>query len=177
MSKRALFSGHPVQNVLRTQPRLTRAYATPTATQASSKPPLDLYGIDGTYASALYTAASKSSALDPTARSLMTLQSHFGRDPKLVSILTTPTLSTKDKEMLVGELIKLMGKDAESKGSVVRNFLETLGENNRMGVLPAVCDSFSKLMAAGRGEIEVTVTSASVSLIDMIRVTSAHQKD
>lgn len=161
-----------VAGILRNQPRLLRSYATPAATPASSKPPIDLYGIDGTYASALYTAASKNSALDPTARSLSALQSYFVRDPKLVGILTTPTLTSKDKEMLTGELIKLMGKDAESKGSVIRNFLSTLSENNRMGVLPAVCENFAKLMAAGRGEVEMTVTSATVSWITTCYLTA-----
>ena len=35
-------------------------------------------------------------------------------------------------------------------------------ENNRLGLLPEVCAKFGELMSAARGEIEMTVTSATV---------------
>ena len=44
----------------------------------------------------------------------------------------------------------------------MKNFLNTLAENNRLGILENVCDNFEKLMSAHRGEIELTITSAAV---------------
>ncbi|KAI0484287.1 ATP synthase delta subunit-domain-containing protein [Xylariaceae sp. FL0804] len=130
-----------------------RCYAAPAASDV--KPPIALYGVDGTYATALYTAAVKTSALDPTARALSSLGDLVSRDAKLAAILTTPTLSDADKGAVVAELQKTAGGN-----ETVRNFLATLAENNRLGLLEPVCEKFGELMSAARGEVEMTVTSA-----------------
>ncbi|KAI4135576.1 MAG: hypothetical protein LQ347_000545 [Umbilicaria vellea] len=139
------------------------AFASPLArTYASavdSKPPVAVYGIDGTYASALYTAAVKTSTLDTTSRALAALSDVFRKDPKLPVILTAPTLSPGDKTQIVQELQKHMGGGGD-KGDTVKNFLKTLAENNRLGILEGVCEKFSVLMGAARGEVDLTVTSA-----------------
>lgn len=49
------------------------------------------------------------------------------------------------------------------KGDTVKNFLKTLAENNRLGILEGVCEKFTVLMGAARGEVDLTVTSAAVS--------------
>lgn len=53
-------------------------------------------------------------------------------------------------------------KSAGAAGETVKNFLATLAENNRLGLLPGVCAKFGELMSAARGEVEMTVTSAQV---------------
>lgn len=83
----------------------------------------------------------------------------FKKDQKLQAILNAPMLSDSDKKQIITELQKHMGAGAD-KDKVVTNFLETLAENNRLGVLEAVCDNFAQLMSAGRGEVELVVTSA-----------------
>jgi F-type H+-transporting ATPase subunit O len=80
------------------------------------------------------------------------------RDAKLPGILSAPSLSVDDKKTIVAEL----QKHATSGGDVIKNFLNTLAENNRLGALEGVCDKFAELMSAHRGEIELTVTSAAV---------------
>ncbi|EON68000.1 ATP synthase F1, delta subunit [Coniosporium apollinis CBS 100218] len=134
-----------------------RSYAQ-AANSASTRPPVPLYGVDGTYASALYTAAAKSSALDPTARALDTLNNVFKKDAKLQAVLSAPTLTVDDKKQIVAELQKHIG--GADKGDVVKNFLATLAENNRLSILQSVCEKFAVLMGAQRGEVELTVTSA-----------------
>jgi hypothetical protein len=47
-------------------------------------------------------------------------------------------------------------------GETVKNFLTTLAENNRLGVLESVCEKFAQLMSAHKGEVEMVVTSAGV---------------
>lgn len=59
----------------------------------------------------------------------------------------------------MSELQKLTGGD---KGDTVKNFLTTLAENNRLGVLENVCEKFSTLMGAHRGELDLNITSAQV---------------
>ncbi|KAM3528150.1 hypothetical protein NHJ13051_002576 [Beauveria bassiana] len=120
------------------------------------KPPVQVFGVDGTYATALYTAAAKSSTLDPTAKALAALGAITDKDPKLNSILAAPTLSAEDKSAIVAELIKQAG----GGGATVKNFLETLAENNRLGLLQGVCHKFNQIISASRGEVEMTVTSA-----------------
>ena len=50
----------------------------------------------------------------------------------------------------------------QDRADTVKNFLKTLSDNNRLGLLQGVCEKFTTLMGAARGEIELTVTSAAV---------------
>lgn len=102
----------------------------------------------------------KTSTLDSTARALSSLQAVYNKDPKLTSILQAPTLSLEDKSAIIAELQKHTG--GADKGDTVKNFLETLAENNRLGLLKGVCEKFGALMRAQSGEIDLIVTSASV---------------
>ncbi|EHA50523.1 ATP synthase F0 subcomplex subunit OSCP atp5 [Pyricularia oryzae] len=135
-----------------------RFYAAAPAAAANEnvKPPVTLFGIDGTYATALYTAAVKTQSLEPTARGLSQLEQLVKKDPKLATILGAPTLTASDKSAIVAELEKSSG----SSSAAVKNLLEVLAENNRLGLLPEVCSKFGELMSAARGEVEMTVTSA-----------------
>ncbi|KAL1884368.1 hypothetical protein VTK73DRAFT_62 [Phialemonium thermophilum] len=137
----------------------TRSFAAAASSQ-EVKPPVALYGLDGTYATALYTAAVKSSSLEPTAKVISALGDLVARDPKLSTILSAPTLTAEDKSAIVAELEKNVGAGAGAQAETVRNFLRTLAENNRLGLLGGVCTKFSELMSAARGEVELVVTSA-----------------
>ncbi|KAH8587576.1 ATP synthase subunit 5 [Bisporella sp. PMI_857] len=134
----------------------SRSYATPAV--ADSKPPVALFGLDGTYASALYTAAVKSSSLDTVAKAMTTLESVYSKDAKLAQILLAPTLTTSDKSQIVAELQKSIGAE---KSETVKNFLETLADYNRLNLLKGIAQKFGELMSAQRGEVELIVTSAS----------------
>jgi F-type H+-transporting ATPase subunit O len=87
-----------------------------------------------------------------------TLATVFKKDLKLNKILHDPTLGFDDKEKIVSEISKHAGGSSD----VLKNFLETLVENNRLGVLEGVTHKFAQLMSAHRGEVELTVTSAAV---------------
>ena len=83
----------------------------------------------------------------------------FKKDAKLQNILTAPTLTQSDKKQIVQELQKNTG--VQDKSNTLTNFLNTLAENNRLGVLEGVCEKFAVIMSAARGEVEMTITSAS----------------
>ncbi|ODV88658.1 hypothetical protein CANCADRAFT_27658 [Tortispora caseinolytica NRRL Y-17796] len=121
----------------------------------STEPPVQLYGVDGTYASALFTAAAKTSSLDAVAKSLQALQNTIAKDAKLPGILSDPALSVKDKEAVVEILSKSVGADKTTS-----NLLKVLADNNRLGLISQVADKFSLLMRAFRGEVSATITSA-----------------
>jgi F-type H+-transporting ATPase subunit O len=73
--------------------------------------------------------------------------------------MTAPTLSVEDKSAIITELQKHTG--GMDKADTVKNFLHTLAENNRLGLLKGVSEKFVELMGAARGEVELIVTSAS----------------
>ncbi|OLL21827.1 ATP synthase subunit 5, mitochondrial [Neolecta irregularis DAH-3] len=137
----------PVRFALRSA---VRGYAA-----ASSAPPLALTGPHGSYASALYSAAVKSSCLDPVASSLASLASLVHNDNKLHPILANPALSSKDRATVVEVLAKSAGAH-----SSIKNLLTVMAENNRLGLIKDVAAAFAALMRAHRGEMEATVTSA-----------------
>lgn len=56
-------------------------------------------------------------------------------------------------------------KQAGASGSTLKNFLDTLAENNRLGLLNGVIEKFGQIVSAARGEVEMTVTSAQVRSI------------
>lgn len=116
--------------------------------------------------SSQYTAAAKQGALDPTARAISSLYQILKTDTKLPQILLAPMLSDTDKSQIIAELEKHTG--GADKTGTVKNFLQALGENNRLGLLEGVCEKFGTLMSAARGEVELVVTSASVCLRKML---------
>lgn len=99
--------------------------------------------------------------LDPTSKAIASLFQILKSDPKLQTIIAAPTLSDSDKSQIVAELEKHTG--GVDKTGTVKNFLSALAENNRLGLLEGVCEKFGTLMSAAKGEVELTVTSASVS--------------
>lgn len=50
------------------------------------------------------------------------------------------------------------------KGDTVRNFLKTLADNNRLGLLDSICEKFGALTGAASGQMDLIVTSAAVSV-------------
>ncbi|SCU86998.1 LAMI_0D04346g1_1 [Lachancea mirantina] len=120
------------------------------------KPPVQLFGLDGTYATALFTAASKSSSIEGASKSLNDLAQLISKDNKLQTILSNPALSSIDRGVVVDTLAKSQ-KDLDTS---VSNLLKVLGENNRLDLLSDVTSQFAKLTDAYKGLIQATVTTA-----------------
>ena len=72
--------------------------------------------------------------------------------------MTAPTLSVSDKKQIIAEIQK--STNVQDKNDTIKNFLNTLAENNRLSQLEGVCEKFGTLMSASRGEVEMTITSA-----------------
>ncbi|CDO93186.1 unnamed protein product [Kluyveromyces dobzhanskii CBS 2104] len=123
--------------------------------KAGVKPPVQLFGLDGTYATALFTAASKTTSIESAASSLNALKDTVAKDTKLVTILENPALSAQDRAVVVETLSKKIELDQS-----VHNLLKVLAENNRLSLLHNVTSQFSKLTDAYNGLIQATVTTA-----------------
>lgn len=63
-----------------------------SATTPMIKPPIQVFGLAGRYASALYSAASKNKTLDTVEKELSAFHLSIKADPKLKEFIINPTL-------------------------------------------------------------------------------------
>ncbi|XP_055072212.1 ATP synthase subunit O, mitochondrial [Misgurnus anguillicaudatus] len=118
------------------------------------KSPIQVYGVEGRYATALFSAASKQKNLDKVEQELGTV-SRLIKDPLLASIVLNPHIkrSVKQKTFI----------DALTKAKlspITINLISVLSENGRLTLTPDVIVAFSKMMSAHRGEVTCSVTTA-----------------
>lgn len=118
------------------------------------KPPVQLFGLDGTYATALFTAASKNTSIQSASSSLGSLSKLIESDPKLKEIVTNPSLPSQDRTVIVDTLC------TEKLDGTVANLLKVLAENNRLDILPKISTQFTVLTDAYNGLVKATVISA-----------------
>ncbi|KAJ3086623.1 hypothetical protein HK100_008643, partial [Physocladia obscura] len=130
---------------------LARSMATATHT----KIPVTLHGIDGRYATALYSAASKKNALPTVEAELVKIGTFIDKDIRIQSFLETPIIDRATKKEGVAAILA-SGKYSE----LTNNLFQVLAENGRLDLSKKVISSFGTLMTAHRGEISVVVTSA-----------------
>ena len=121
----------------------------------STKPPVQLFGVDGTYANALYSATIQQSDMAQTWKSLEKVENVIKGDPQLKVALTNPSL-TKDDRVAVAKSIS----DKLALDKTTANFLTVLAENNRLGNFSSVFEKFGLLNDAYNGVVEANVTSA-----------------
>lgn len=138
----------------RSAPSILRTVTRGYATEAVVTPPLQLYGLPGTYASALYTASVKASSISNTEKTLSKLKSLVTSDPKVGLVLTDPSLGQSDKEAAIKIVTDQIGGD-----KVFSGFLDVLAVNNRLSILDDIIGDFQKLADAEKGLVEATVTS------------------
>ncbi|TPX37977.1 hypothetical protein SmJEL517_g00408 [Synchytrium microbalum] len=139
------------QSLAQTIKASTRSYASASAVQA----PITLYGIDGRYATALFTAAAKTNSLDKVESELKRIKSIVDKDANLKSFLETPIMDRIAKKEGVKSLLS-----QGSYSDITMNFFELLADNGRLDQTLKSISAFSQLMTAHRGEVAVTVTSA-----------------
>uniref|UniRef100_A0A3Q3LB59 ATP synthase peripheral stalk subunit OSCP, mitochondrial n=1 Tax=Labrus bergylta TaxID=56723 RepID=A0A3Q3LB59_9LABR len=117
-------------------------------------PPIQVYGVEGRYATALFSAASKQKKLDQVEQELGNVSALI-KDPKLSSIVMNPHVKRSLK-------LKVFG-DALTKAKVspiIINFINVLAENGRLPLTGSVISAFGKMMGAHRGEVICSVTTA-----------------
>ena len=121
-----------------------------------------MYGLEGRYATALYSAASKKQALDTVESELKKIQAVIQKDPKVGDFLQNPVLSRQAKKQGVASML------SDRYSDLTRNFFDVLAENGRLNETAKIIDSYHALMSAHRGELTVTVTTAKVNLLSLI---------
>ncbi|KAI8142529.1 OSCP/delta subunit of ATPase [Fennellomyces sp. T-0311] len=133
-------------------PKLARGYAA----AAQTKPPITLYGLDGRYATALFTAAARQNALDAVERDLTQLQNSISKDKAVQAFLENPTVTRQAKAEGINALLAKAGK----VNPLTKNLFEVLNENSRLDQTAKVLSAYAELMSAHRNELPLIVTSA-----------------
>lgn len=134
---------------------LVRSLSTSVASAQMVKPPVQVFGLEGRYASALFSAASKTKALDIVEKELCQFQQSIKTDAKLKEFIINPTIK---RSMKVDALKHVANKISLSP--TTGNLLGLLAENGRLGKLEAVINAFKIMMAAHRGEVACEVVTA-----------------
>jgi len=134
---------------------LKRSLSTSAISRAVIRAPIQTHGVEGRYASALYSAASKDKKLEAVEGDLKTIQKYFKTDVKFREYVLDPSIKRQHKKRAMEETGKKMGLSAASQ-----NFLVVVAENGRMKKLQGMIKSFEQIMSAHRGELYCNVTTA-----------------
>ena len=135
----------------------TRGLSTSAVSRQLVQPPIQVYGIEGRYATALFSAASKKKALDTVEKDLKTFQATLKKDPRLADFLADPSIKKSLKaDGLTGACDKL------KMNELSKNLFLALAENGRFNLAASVAAAFSTIMAAHRGEVVCEITTAKV---------------
>jgi len=119
------------------------------------KPPIQLFGLEGRYATALYSAATKMKQVDKVESELVHLQVEMRKNANLREIMTSPIINRKVLAKSLKEASAQINYSAATS-----NLLSLMAENNRMRKLDGVITAFKTIMAAHRGEVVCEVITA-----------------
>ncbi len=121
-----------------------------------SSAPIDVSGLAGRYATALYDLADESSALDSTLDDLTRLQAMIDDSADLRWLITSPVIARDDQ----GRAIAAVAVRAELADLTCR-FVALVAANRRLFALQDMIRAFRAILGHRRGEVTAEVTSAS----------------
>jgi len=134
---------------------LARNFSTGTAGQQLVKAPVQVFGINGRYATALYSAAAKQKQLEQVEKDLKDIHGTLKKKGRLVDLLLDPSLKRNQKRDLIASAL------ASTKASkLTANLMGLLAENGRLASLEGIASSYFTIMSAHRGELEYEVITA-----------------
>lgn len=105
------------------------------------------------YAKAAFEFASAAGKTDTWSK-MLNLAAIAVEVPEVEALLNDPRLSSESK--LQG-LVRLLGDDVDE---AFRNYVQTLGENNRLSVLPTVWELYEDIKAQAEKTLEAEVETA-----------------
>jgi len=134
---------------------LSRFFSTSCGLSQLVKAPIQVFGREGRYAHALYSAASKEKVLDKMEGDLKKFQDLVKEKPELKTFLDNPSVQRKEKtdvvEAIVGKL---------DISPLCKNMFKVMAENGALTKVDGVVSAFIKIMCAVRKEVVVVVTTA-----------------
>merc|ERR1711921_35715 len=134
---------------------LARSFSTSVVTKQLIQPPVQVFGVEGRYATALYSAAKKKNALEAVDKDFKTLSGLLKTDAQLKEFLLNPLLSKElKKEAMESDLAK------KNASPLTVNLFGALADNGRLTSVEGIISAFGTIMAAVRGEVICEVTTA-----------------
>lgn len=121
----------------------------------SAKPPIQLFGLDGTYANALYSATVQQSSMDASYKALGKIAQAIKDDSRLATVLSNPALTKNDRVAIAEGIAEKLKLD-----KTITNFLAVLAENNRLANFGSIYEKFALLNDAHNGVVVAKITSA-----------------
>ncbi|XP_050709462.1 ATP synthase subunit O, mitochondrial-like [Eriocheir sinensis] len=134
---------------------LARSFSTSAARQQLVQPPIQIFGMEGRYATALYSAATKKKVLDAVDKDLKEFTTLMKNDIQLKEFILNPLLS---KDLKKDGISSVLAK--KNASPLTANFMATLIENGRLGKVESIIGAFETIMSALRGEIVCEVITA-----------------
>jgi len=111
-------------------------------------------GFAARYAAALYALAFEQGVLDQTIDEMSALGKLIADSPEFTRLIRTPFTGSRTRDIL-NEALK-----AQGFSTLVQNFVNVAVTNRRLADLPALISGFAAYVAAKRGVITATVTTA-----------------
>ncbi|XP_074657838.1 ATP synthase subunit O, mitochondrial-like [Tubulanus polymorphus] len=132
-----------------------RQFSSSASRQKLVTAPIQIFGVEGRYAHALYSAASKEKQLDNVEKDFKSLQDLLKSSKPLEDYLLNPTLPKPEKAATITSIL-----NANKCSKVTINFFTALTENGRLKKMKAVMNAYNRIMSAHRGEVQCVVTTA-----------------
>lgn len=132
-----------------------RSFSTSLPKASQVKAPIKVFGIEGRYAHALYSAASKNKKLENVEKELTQVQGLLKTDARFADFLKDPTLNKLKKQSALQDIFKML-----SFSDLTINLFGALAENNRLSLSGNVIKAYSQIMSAHRKEVPCVVTTA-----------------
>jgi len=118
------------------------------------KTPVPLFGIEGRYVSALYSAASKQKSLDAVENDIKQIQGLLKTDKKFRDFLVNPLIKKSTKRDAIQESLK------KKFNPLTVNFFGALAENGRLKKVESILATYNEVMSSHRGEVLCEIVSA-----------------
>lgn len=125
--------------------------STSNAVQQMVRPPVQVFGIEGRYATALFSAASKQKQLDAVEKELVKFQTSLKTDMKLREFIENPIIKRNLKAEGLKAVCSKISLTPQSS-----NLLQLLAENGRLKKINQVINAYKTIMAAHRGEVLIS---------------------
>ncbi|XP_038622164.1 ATP synthase subunit O, mitochondrial [Tachyglossus aculeatus] len=119
------------------------------------RPPIQVYGLEGRYATALYSAAAKQKKLEQVEKELIRV-AQLLKEPKMAASILNPHVKRAVKMKNLNDITA-----KEKFSPITTNLISLLAENGRLNNTPGVISAFTTMMSVHRGEVPCSVTTAS----------------
>jgi len=135
--------------------KLARNFSTSSVRSGLARAPIQLFGLDGRYALALYSAASKQKKLEAVETEMKNLQSLWEKDGQLRDFMCNPVVTRQEKKTAFDFVAK-----KQNYGDLTKNLFGAVAEHGRYDKFDEILKSFALVMSAHRGEVQCEVTTA-----------------